>query len=107
MLTSVKQLRVFVVDDEDVIASTLAMILRYSGGFHATFFNSPTEALEAARCDPPDLLVSDVVMPALAGIELALKNGTYVRNARCSCFRDKLRLRICLKLRGSMDTTSN
>jgi len=67
------QHRVFVVDDEDVIASTLAMILRFQGGFHATSFNSPTEALDAARCDPPDLLISDVVMPSFSGIELAIK----------------------------------
>jgi len=73
MPTPLKLHRVFVVDDEDVIASTLAMILRFQGGFHARSFNSPTEALDAARSDPPDLLISDVVMPALSGIELAVK----------------------------------
>jgi DNA-binding NtrC family response regulator len=71
MPNSLKQPRVFVVDDEHVIASSLAMILCYQGGFHARSFNDPTEALNAARCDPPDLLISDVVMPSLSGIELA------------------------------------
>jgi DNA-binding NtrC family response regulator len=73
MPTPLKQHRVFVVDDEDVIASTMAMILRLHGGFHATSFNNPAHALEAALRDPPDLLISDVVMPALSGFELAIK----------------------------------
>jgi|HubBroStandDraft_1064217.scaffolds.fasta_scaffold802195_1 DNA-binding NtrC family response regulator len=67
------QPRVFVVDDEDVIASTLAMILRYQGGFHAQSFTKPLDALEAARLEAPDLLISDVVMPLLSGIELAIQ----------------------------------
>ncbi|HVN92133.1 MAG TPA: response regulator [Terracidiphilus sp.] len=68
-----KPLRVFVVDDEDVIASSLAMILRFQGGFHARSFNNPLEALRAAKADAPDLLITDVVMPQLSGIELAIQ----------------------------------
>lgn len=68
-----KPLRVFVVDDEDVIASTLAMILRFQGGFHARSFTNPIEALQAARLDTPDLLITDVVMPELSGIDLAIQ----------------------------------
>jgi DNA-binding NtrC family response regulator len=68
-----KPLRVFVVDDEDVIASSLAMILRFQGGFHATSFSNPLEAFEAAQLEAPDLLISDVVMPQLSGIDLAIQ----------------------------------
>ena len=64
--------RVFVVDDEDVIATTLGMILRLRG-FEAHSFNMPLEALRAAREMAPDLLISDVVMPLLSGIELAIQ----------------------------------
>lgn len=64
--------RVFVVDDEQIIASSLAMILRKSG-FDAVFFTDPLKALETARLEAPDLLVSDVVMPELSGIELAVQ----------------------------------
>lgn len=77
MSQSQKQPRVFVVDDEDVIASTLAMILRSQGGFNARSFTRPHDALEAARLDPPDLLISDVVMPLLSGIELAIQVRKY------------------------------
>jgi CheY-like chemotaxis protein len=64
--------RIFVVDDEPVIASTLATILQMNG-FSATFFTSPLEALTAARSKAPDLLISDVTMPSISGIELAIK----------------------------------
>jgi len=66
------QPRVFVVDDETVIATTLATILRYQG-LDASSYDSPVEALKAARKDAPDLLISDVMMPEMSGIELALR----------------------------------
>jgi len=64
--------RIFVVDDEHVIASTLAVILNMNG-FSARFFTRPLEALAAARSDIPDLLISDVAMPGLSGIDLAIQ----------------------------------
>jgi CheY-like chemotaxis protein len=68
-----KQPRVFVVDDEDVIASSLAMILRFQGGFHATSFTDPLKALKAAQAEAPDLLITDVIMPQMSGIDLAIQ----------------------------------
>jgi DNA-binding NtrC family response regulator len=63
--------RIFVVDDEFIIASTLATILQRNG-FDAVFFTEPLAVLPAARVQPPDLLIADVVMPALSGIDLAI-----------------------------------
>jgi CheY-like chemotaxis protein len=62
---------VFVVDDEPMIASTLVAILRLHG-YSARFFTTPLEALEAARTEYPDLLISDVGMPGISGIDLAI-----------------------------------
>ena len=63
---------VFVVDDEPVIASTLAAILKLNG-YSAISFTSPLKALEAARSKAPDLLISDVMMPDISGIDLAIQ----------------------------------
>ena len=67
-----KVARVFVVDDEAVIADTLGTILRMKG-FDAHPFTLPLEALRAAYELPPDLLITDVVMPLLSGIDLAIR----------------------------------
>ena len=64
--------RVFVVDDEPVIATSLAIILRQAG-FETKSFTEPLEALKAALSGAPDLLISDVVMPQLSGIDLAIR----------------------------------
>ena len=64
--------RIFVVVDEPVIASSLAAILKQHG-YSATFFTSPREALAAARSKAPDLLISDVAMPGLSGVNLAIQ----------------------------------
>jgi DNA-binding response OmpR family regulator len=71
-LSSKPVLCIFVVDDERVISSTLAVIFNMNG-YSARCFTEPTEALAAAQWDSPDLLVTDVAMPGLSGIDLAIQ----------------------------------
>ncbi len=64
--------RVYVCDDERVISSTLAIILR-NNGYDPTPFHDPREALRQSMRQPPDLLISDVMMPEMSGVELAIQ----------------------------------
>ncbi len=63
---------VLVVDDERVIADTLAAILRGSGYAVAVAYDGDT-ALQLAELAPPDLLITDVYMPGMDGVELAVR----------------------------------
>ncbi len=67
--------RVVIVDDEGVIASTLVLILGRSG-LDAVGFQSPIAALEHLQTDRLDLLISDVRMPEMSGVDLAMEVKT-------------------------------
>src|ERR1700749_2750685 len=64
--------KVLIADDERIIADTLAMILN-QGGFEAQAVYSCVKALEMAPDFKPDLLISDVIMSELNGIEAAIR----------------------------------
>jgi CheY-like chemotaxis protein len=55
-----------------VIATTLEAILK-NHGFSAKAFTNPMDALESAGSDCPDLLIADVMMPGMNGIELGIQ----------------------------------
>jgi DNA-binding response OmpR family regulator len=62
---------VLVVDDESAIADTLSEILSRSGYTAMTAYDG-NGALETALVAPPELLITDVVLPGMSGIELAI-----------------------------------
>jgi CheY-like chemotaxis protein len=62
---------ILIADDEHVIADTLTIILRMSGFATLTAYDG-IEALALATEIPPDLLLSDVVMPGMNGTLLAM-----------------------------------
>jgi CheY-like chemotaxis protein len=63
---------VLVVDDETLIADTICQILVRSG-FRAQAVYSGRDAIEAARRLSPDILLSDVLMPSIDGVETAIE----------------------------------
>jgi DNA-binding response OmpR family regulator len=69
--TSNRRPVVLIVDDERVIADTLSIILKKNGFATLTVYDGKA-ALELAKAELPDLLISDVVMPGMSGIELAI-----------------------------------
>ncbi len=62
---------VLVVDDERIIADTLSMILSVNGYDVLTAYDGRA-ALELVRTRPPAFLITDVIMPGMTGIELAI-----------------------------------
>jgi CheY-like chemotaxis protein len=63
--------KILVVDDEKRIADTLSEILEMSG-FHVATAYDGWDALEAAARFHPDYLLSDVLMPRMNGVDLAI-----------------------------------
>lgn len=64
--------RVLVVDDELLIAQTVAAILN-ANGFDALEAYNGEEALDAARRHKPHIVLTDVLMPKMSGVELGIK----------------------------------
>jgi CheY-like chemotaxis protein len=73
--------RVFVVNEELDVAHSLSVILR-AQGYATSWFTRPREALAAAARTPPDLLVSDVSMSDLCGIDFAISIKEVAANCR-------------------------
>lgn len=77
--------KVLVADDERVIADTLAMILNQSG-FEAKAVYSGEKALEMAPAYQPDMLISDVIMADLNGIDAAIRIRTLLPQIKILLF---------------------
>jgi CheY-like chemotaxis protein len=63
--------KVLVADDEQVIANTLAIILNQAGFEARAVFNGE-KAVELLDSFQPDMLISDVIMTGMTGIEAAI-----------------------------------
>ena len=63
--------KVLVADDEKTIANTLAAILN-NAGFEALAVYDGKAAVDAVISFKPDILISDVMMPHMSGIEAAI-----------------------------------
>src|ERR1700749_3048742 len=68
---SSRKQRVLVVDDEQLIAQSLRDILSRAG-FDTVCALSGTEAIELAEEICPDIVISDVIMPDLDGVQTAI-----------------------------------
>jgi DNA-binding response OmpR family regulator len=61
---------VMVVEDDRPVGELLASIINDEEGYYAIHVTRPTEALETLKKVKPDLLVLDVGLPGMSGIEL-------------------------------------
>src|ERR1017187_4747672 len=72
--------QIFVVDDEKTIADTLAVILRKSGYEASAFYDAETALAQLESCSP-ELVISDVVMPGMSGLAMAV----FIRERHPEC----------------------
>jgi CheY-like chemotaxis protein len=91
--------RVLIVDDELEIRMFVERVLRKAGYATTTASDGPA-ALEAAKLERFDLLVTDLMMPGMAGDELAPRVRAFKRGLKVlyltgfsdHLFRDKVKL---------------
>ncbi len=60
---------ILIVDDDENVAEAIDRALRRSG-FETTVVYRGADALQASRLRPPDLMVLDIIMPGMSGIEV-------------------------------------
>ena len=77
--------RVLVLDDERVIANTLALILNRSGYEARAVYNAEA-AIETSGELLPDILISDVFMEGMTGIDAAIRITQIVPKCRIILF---------------------
>lgn len=69
-IPEVEEIDVFVVDDDKTSLRFIAGLIERIG-HPVQAFSNPKDALEAIRAYPPKILVTDIVMPEMNGLELA------------------------------------
>jgi len=84
-MTLSKKPKVLVVDDERVIADTLAIILNQNG-FDASPVYTGRDAVERARGERPELIISDVIMPDMNGIDAAINIRQFLPSCKILLF---------------------
>jgi CheY-like chemotaxis protein len=77
--------RILVVDDEAIIADTIVQILNRNG-FTAVAAYGGVEAVETARSMTPEVVLSDVLMPYLDGVEAAIAIQKFLPGTRIVLF---------------------
>lgn len=61
---------IFVVDDNDLVLSSLQTLFRLETEYRVSGFSDPVLALDAVKRTPVDIVISDYLMPVMNGIDL-------------------------------------
>jgi CheY-like chemotaxis protein len=77
--------RILIADDEQIVADTLRMIVS-KHGFEVTVAYNGTTAIEKARQFCPQVLLCDVMMPDMNGVEVALQVRAILPECRILLF---------------------
>jgi response regulator RpfG family c-di-GMP phosphodiesterase len=69
---------ILVVDDESAVVQSIAALLELETPHRVLLETSPLRAVQLAKVNPPDLVISDFLMPELDGIKFLLEvRGLY------------------------------
>jgi DNA-binding response OmpR family regulator len=88
--------RILIVDDEPTIADTLSVIFRVAGYETFTAYNGRL-GLNAARKLIPNLVLTDVVMPELDGVTMAIEICSTLPSVRVLLFSGQAETRDLLR----------
>jgi CheY-like chemotaxis protein len=75
-MVEVKKKRVLVVDDEPIIGKVLRIKLGFSG-YDVLTTTSGLEAIELVRTQVPDIMLLDILMPDITGIDVLERVRTF------------------------------
>ncbi|HEU0008166.1 MAG TPA: SpoIIE family protein phosphatase [Terriglobia bacterium] len=64
---------IVLVDDEELVLSTLRILLEMNGDFRVMSFTDPIRAIEELERTPVDVVISDFMMPVMNGLDLLKK----------------------------------
>ena len=90
------KLKILVVDNEKLIADSLVQILNNSG-FSASSLYSGFQAIDRAFTSPFDVLITDVVMDGMSGIDAAIEIRVILPNCKVLLRPGTKRLLPCWK----------
>jgi CheY-like chemotaxis protein len=77
-----KPLRILIVDDHADSARMLALVLKMEGHEAKVVFDGPT-AIAAANVQKPDVVLLDISLPGMSGIEVAAELRRNPEQAQC------------------------
>jgi len=103
--TATPKPKVLVADDEQVIANTLAIILNQAG-FEARAVFSGEKAIELLESFQPDMLISDVIMTGMTGIEAAIITRSKLPKCKILLFPGRPLPLTCLRRLARRGTSS-
>lgn len=66
-------IKILVVDDEPSVCDSIRRALEHRRQYHVVTTTSGDQALVLARCESPELILLDVLMPGLGGYEVAAR----------------------------------
>jgi Response regulator receiver domain len=84
-LSAGKKFKIIVIDDEELIAATVVEILNEEG-FGATAVSNRAAAIELAKDLQPNVVLSDVIMPGLNGVETGIRLREIVPDCKIILF---------------------